>query len=146
VGAFEWHDTVIGTMRFVPMGGGLSAMERLLNDRPQLLPLSPGSSWEFGRLVLDPEYRAGADLLQRCVFLAVSHLIENFGCVNAYASCNQILSRLYRRFAFSVIADDVRVSGEEKPYNLIHARAADVLLAAAVGDNERTAASRLLGT
>lgn len=127
------------------MRGGLSSMERLLGQRPQLLPLPAGPSWEFGRLVLDPGYRAGGELLQRCVYLAVSHLIENFRCANAYASCNQVLSRLYRRFSFSVIADDVRVPGEEKPYHLIKARSADVLLAAAVSDPERNAARRLLG-
>jgi hypothetical protein len=37
------------------------------------------------------------------------------------------------------------VAGEEKPFNLIHARTADVLTAAAGNDLERALAHRLLG-
>jgi len=145
VGAFEWRDEFIGTMRFVPMRGGLSSMEELLRNRAPAWSLPSGKNWEFGRLALDPRYRAGPEMLQRCVFLAVSHLLRHFDCHNAYASCNNVLSRLYRRFGFSVIATDVRIAGEEKPFNLIHARTADVLMAAAATDQERALAHRLLG-
>jgi hypothetical protein len=132
-------------MRFVPMRGGLSSMEEMLRTCATGWSPPAGLSWEFGRLALDPRYRAGPEMLQKCVFLAVSHLVEHFDCVNAYASCNNVLSRLYRRFGFSVITGDVRVPGEEKPFNLIHARTADVLLAAAGCDRERALAHRLLG-
>lgn len=145
MGAFDWQDTAIGTMRFVPMRGGLSPIEGLLHERPALKPLPAGGNWEFGRLVLDPSYRAGPELLQKCIFLAVSHLLGHFDCENAYASCNSVLARLYRRFGFTVIADDVKVPGEERPFSLIHARAADVLLASAANDAERMYARRLLG-
>jgi predicted GNAT family N-acyltransferase len=144
VGAFEWRDEFIGTMRFVPMRGGLSSMEELLRTRAAAWAPPAGRNWEFGRLVLDPRYRAGPEMLQKCVFLAVSHLVQHFDCENAYASCNNVLSRLYRRFGFSVITSDVRVAGEEKPFNLIHARTADVLRAAAGDDMERALAHRLL--
>ena len=62
----------------------------------------------------------------------------------AFASCTPVLSRLYRRFGFSVIANDVRVPGEEKPYHLIQAPVADVLEAAASNDAERSLARRLV--
>jgi hypothetical protein len=127
------------------MRAGLSPIEGLLRERPALKPLPAGANWEFGRLVLDPMYRAGPELLQKCVFLAVSHLLRHSDCENAYASCNPILSRLYRRFGFTVMADDVKVAGEEKPYHLIHARASDVLRASVGNDAERMMARRLLG-
>lgn len=141
VGAFEWREAFIGSMRFIPMGRGLSPVEEML----RLRGTQPcDSSWEFGRLVLDPRYRAGHELLQKCVFLGVSHLARNFACRTAYASCNQVLSRLYRRFGFSVVADDVRVPGEEKPYHLIRATVQDVLMSSATSAEDRALAQRLV--
>jgi predicted GNAT family N-acyltransferase len=130
VGAFEWDDEFIGTMRFLPMGRGLSPAEDLLKERGAGVLAAKGN-WEFGRLVLDPRYRAGAEMLERCVHLAVSHLVQHFPCGYAFASCTPALSRLYRRFGFSVIASDVRVPGEERPYHLIQAAISDVLAASA---------------
>lgn len=130
-------------MRFVPMRGGLSAIEEILLRCPGPHPRSAYGDWEFGRLVLDPRYRGGPELLQKCVFLAVSHLMRNFACQNAYASCNHALSRLYRRFGFSVVSNQVLVAGEERPYNLIRARVADVLLASATDESERSLARYL---
>lgn len=125
------------------MGRGLSPVEELLKERGAGLFAARGN-WEFGRLVLDPLYRAGPEMLERCVFLAVSHLVREFPCGYAFASCTPVLSRLYRRFGFSVIANDVRVPGEEKPYHLIQAAIADVLSAAASTDAERATARSLL--
>jgi predicted GNAT family N-acyltransferase len=132
-------------MRFVPMRSGLSPLEDMLRTRRDRWTMPEGNNWEFGRLALDPAWRAGPELLQRCVFLAVSHLVENFDCRNAYASCNHVLSRLYRHFGFSVVLDDVAVPGAERAYHLIHARAADVLRNAARTDAERTTAGLLAG-
>jgi hypothetical protein len=129
-------------MRFLPMGKGLSPVEGLLRERGHGA-LATRGNWEFGRLVLDPAYRAGPELLEKCVFLAVSHLARNFTCGYAFASCTPVLSRLYRRFGFSVIANDVRVPGQEKPYHLIQAAIPDVLEASASNDAERHLARRL---
>jgi hypothetical protein len=125
------------------MGKGLSPVEEVLRERGKAARAVAGN-WEFGRLVLDPRYRAGPELLSKCVFLAVSHLVRDFTCGQAFASCTPVLSRLYRRFGFSVIADDVRVPGEEKPYHLIQASIADVLASSASTDAERTLARRLI--
>lgn len=125
------------------MRSGLSPVEALLRSRCAGWMPPPGSSWEFGRLALDPAYRAGPELLNRCVFVAVSHLMESVDCRNAYASCNAILSRLYRRFGFSVVSAEIPVAGEARPYHLIHARTADVLRNAASTDAERAAAAKL---
>jgi hypothetical protein len=130
-------------MRFLPMGRGLSPVEGLLKERG-LGALAARGNWEFGRLVLDPRYRAGPEMLERCVFLAVSHLVQKFSCGYAFASCTPVLSRLYRRFGFSVISSDVRVPGEEKPYHLIQAAIADVLAAAASSEAEHAMAHGLL--
>lgn len=125
------------------MHSGLSPIEALLRSRCPLWRPPEGNSWEFGRLALDPDYRAGAELLSRCVFLAVSHLVENFDCRNAYASCNHVLSRLYRRFGFSVVSDQIPVTGESRAYQLIHARTSDVLRNSASTDAERAIVGRL---
>lgn len=125
------------------MGRGLSPVEEALRERGAG-SLAARGNWEFGRLVLDPRYRAGPEMLERCVFLAVSHLVSEFACGYAFASCTPVLSRLYRRFGFSVLANDVRVPGEEKPYHLIQAPISDVLMASASTDAERTLARKLL--
>lgn len=125
------------------MGKGLSPVEDLLRERGAAVFAAKGN-WEFGRLVLDPRYRAGPELLERCVFLAVSRLARDFPCGYAFASCTPVLSRLYRRFGFSVIANDVRVPGEEKPYHLIQAAISDVLAASASSDAERSLARELI--
>ena len=124
------------------MGRGLSPVEALLRERGAG-HLATAGNWEFGRLVLDPAYRAGPELLGKCVFLAVSHLARAFTARHAFASCTPVLSRLYRRFGFSVIAGDVRVPGEEKPYHLIQAAVPDVLEASASIDAERRLAREL---
>lgn len=125
------------------MGRGLSPVEEVLRERGAGV-LAARGNWEFGRLVLDPRYRAGPELLERCVFLAVSQLARDFSCGYAFASCTPVLSRLYRRFGFSVLFNDVRVPGEEKPYHLIQAPISDVLMNSASTDAERSLARQLL--
>ena len=125
------------------MGRGLSPAEELLRERGAGALVAKGN-WEFGRLVLDPRYRAGAEMLERCVYLAVSHLVRHHPCGYAFASCTPALSRLYRRFGFSVIANDVRVPGEEKPYHLIQAAISDVLEAPARSGAEHAMADGLV--
>jgi hypothetical protein len=129
-------------MRFLPMGKGLSPVEAHLRERGASA-LAVRGNWEFGRLVLDPAYRTGPELLSKCIFLAVSHLASEFTCHYAFASCTPVFSRLYRRFGFSVIANDVRVPGEERPYDLIQAQISDVLEMSATNEAERRLARRL---
>jgi len=124
------------------MGKGLSPVEAHLRER-RASALAARGNWEFGRLVLDPAYRTGPDLLSKCIFLAVSHLASEFTCHYAFASCTPVLSRLYRRFGFSVIANDLRAPGEERPYHLIQAPIADVLETSATNEAERRLARRL---
>ncbi|QBR03814.1 N-acetyltransferase [Paraburkholderia pallida] len=94
-------------------------------------------SWEIGRLVLDPAYRHGQDLLKKCSVLALRFICENSNAKNFHASCSHVLSRLYRRFGFSALARDVPLAGTEKTYTLIHSGLADVTRALVGGDTAR---------
>lgn len=112
-------------MRFVPMTYELTLTETLqkgVDIDPSLLE----DSWEIGRLVLDPAFRHGQDLLKKCSLLALGFICENANARNFHASCSHVLSRLYRRFGFTALARDVPLAGTEKTYTLIHAALADV--------------------
>ncbi len=76
--------------------------------------------WEAGRLVIAPDYRVGQDVLKRCLYLTLVHLMKHVEIQNLVGSCTHALSRLYRRFGFSVVARDVALEGMEKTYSLIH--------------------------
>lgn len=104
----------------VPALYGLTLTEQLLErvdpdfrDRWQ-------HSWEAGRLVIAPDYRVGQDVLKRCLYLTLVYLMKNVEIRNLVGSCTHALSRLYRRFGFSVVARDVTLDGMEKSYSLIH--------------------------
>lgn len=86
-------------------------------------------AWEVGRLVLAPEYRSGQDVLKRCLYLTLEYLCNHWEVNNLYASCSHVLSRLYRRFAFTAHSKDVPLKGTEKIYTLIHGHPASVLAA-----------------
>jgi hypothetical protein len=86
-------------------------------------------SWEVGRLVLAPEYRCGQDLLKHCLFLTLQYLCKTAEVNNLHASCSHVLSRLYRRFGFTVLEKNVLLEGTEKPYTLIHGYPPAVLAA-----------------
>ena len=121
----------MGTIRAVPMGHGLTLAEKLLH---QALPnphymardiLEEG--WELGRLVIDPQFRGEPEALKRCLFLALSFMDTNTSMANMHATCTPVLSRLYRRFGFEVVARDVPLYGTTKTYTLIHGPSARVL-------------------
>ncbi|MBB5402049.1 putative GNAT family N-acyltransferase [Paraburkholderia youngii] len=123
--AFEQNGQLIGTMRFVPMTHDLTLTEKLqkgANIDPSLLE----DSWEVGRLVLDPAFRHGQDLLKKCFVLALCFVCENSSGKNFHASCSYVLSRLYRRFGFSPIATNVPLPGSDKIYTLIHGALVDI--------------------
>lgn len=112
------------------MQKGLTLLEKLVQqhgvDEADL-----DNSWEFGRLVVHPSYRSGPDLVRRCVFLGAHCLFQHTDARNIFASCTPVLARLYRRFGFSVLANDVAVDGAGKSFAVIHARVPDVLAACA---------------
>lgn len=104
----------------------------------------PGA-WEVGRLVLAPEFRAGPDQLKRCLFLTLEHLVDTTDIGNLFASCTALLSRLYRRFGFTVLVKDAAI-GPEGTYSLIHGEVPTVFRALAGSDPERDAVERRLGS
>lgn len=95
-------------------------------------------AWEVGRLVLAPEYRSQSELLKTCFFLTLMRFIEITPVANFLATCSPVLSRLYRRFGFSVLVKDAcQVAGE--PFSLIHGNVPSVRLAvsASAGQGSR---------
>lgn len=93
------------------------------------------ASWEVGRLVLAPQYRAGPELLKRCLFLTLLHLVKTVEIDHIFATCTPLLGRLYRRFGFNVAIKDVS-SDRGEAYSLIYGVVPRVLLALACGPEE----------
>lgn len=129
--AFEYRRVVIGTLRLVPMHKGLTSLEKLLAQQQLADPAIHQSSWEIGRLVLNPDYRNGPELVKKCVFLGVSYFAQHTDGQHLFASCSPVLSRLYRRFGLSTIANNLRVNGTDGSYVLMRGRVSDVLKASA---------------
>lgn len=118
--AFDLDGQVIGTIRMMPMTSGLTLTEQLLaRVRPDFRERWPGS-WDAGRLVLAPEYRAGQDVLRSCLHLVVLHLMEHTDARYLLGSCTNVLGRLYRRMGFTFIGQNVPLPGTDKNYTLIH--------------------------
>jgi predicted GNAT family N-acyltransferase len=132
----------IGTIRYVPMDQGLAPCETLVR-RHHLAGALPDRSWEVGRLVLAPQYRSGPDALKRFLFLTLVDLLEEAHVENLFASCTPLLSRLYRRFGFSVVAREASHDGQGS-YALIHGPVPEVLRALAASREERAQVERLL--
>lgn len=120
--AFSLDDEVIATMRFIPTGHGLTLTERLWASQVTEPGLLGRSSWEVGRLVMAPEHRR-ADLLPRCMAMALVQLMDLVEVEHMHASCHLSMTRLYRRFGFGVHAQ--RTLGAIQGA-LIHGRVADV--------------------
>ena len=116
---------IVGTTRFVPFGHGLTPIEPLLPklrlDRAMLR-----DAGEVGRLVIAPGYRAGAETLRRCLLLGLRHSMTQLPIANLYATCTPLLSRLYRRFGYSLVASDAS-HGPDGLYSVIHGEADEVL-------------------
>jgi N-acyl-L-homoserine lactone synthetase len=124
--AFELDGETIGTIRIVPMGYQLTLTETLFQQLEPSAPMVGPGDWEVGRLVLAPEYRSDIDALRRCLFLALVYACANALVQNLYASCTHVLSRLYRRFAFTSFARDVPLRDTQKTYTLIRGCAVQV--------------------
>lgn len=118
------------------MDRGLAPCEALLSTQSILTAQQYEASWEVGRLVLAPQYRTGPEALKRCLFLTLVYLMRTHEIGNLYASCNPILSRLYRRFGFTVVLKDASEQSDGT-YSLIHGTVPGVLMALASNDAER---------
>lgn len=132
----------IGTIRYLPMGEGVAPCDNLIRQHeisPELLE----DSWEVGRLVMDPQYRSSTESLKRCLFLTLTDLLEDTCVENLFASCTPLLSRLYRRFGFSVLVKDAAVDAEGN-YCLIHGHVPAVLKALAQSAAETALVNRIL--
>lgn len=117
--AFELDGDLIGTIRIVPMGYQLTLTETLLKQLGTAAPAVTPADWEVGRLVLAPEHRSDVEALRYCLSLAIGYACANTHIGSLYASCTHVLSRLYRRFAFTAFARDVPLPGADKLYTLI---------------------------
>lgn len=115
----------------MPLGHQLTLTEQLLEQLADAAPPVRAGEWEVGRLVLAPRWRSDVDALRHCLHLALAHACTEARVDALYATCTHVLSRLYRRFGFSVVARDVPLIGTDKVYTLIRGGAADV--AAALG-------------
>jgi N-acyl-L-homoserine lactone synthetase len=129
--AFEFRCVVIGTFRLIPMHSGLTLLEKLLEQNQPGDPANCQSSWEAGRFVLSPHCRSGPDLVKKCVYLGISYFAQHTDGQFLFASCLPVLSRLYRRFGFSPIANNLRLDGVDESYVLMRGRISDVLKASA---------------
>lgn len=118
------------------MDQGLAPCEALLDGQSVLPAHCYNASWEVGRLVLAPEYRAGPEVLKRCLFVTLLHLLRTTEIENVFAVCTPVLARLYRRLGCSVIIKEA-CAGAEQSLSLIHGKASTVLLALASNEEEK---------
>lgn len=124
------------------MNQGLAPCEPLV-ARHNIDEMLCSRAWEVGRLVLASRYRSGPDALKRCLYLTLVYLLANTDVENLFASCTPVLSRLYRRFGFSVAVKDASCDAEGS-YSLIHGTVPSVLRALAGTDAEKRAAEDFL--
>ncbi|MCY7319335.1 MAG: N-acetyltransferase [Ramlibacter sp.] len=118
------------------MDQGLAPCEALLDGQSVLPAHCYNASWEVGRLVLAPEYRAGPEVLKRCLFVTLLHLLRTTEIENVFAVCTPVLARLYRRLGCSVIIKEA-CAGADQSLSLIHGKASTVLLALASNEEEK---------
>lgn len=123
---FELDGELIGTIRIVPIGYGLTLTEQLLPGAGPAAPDLAAGDWEVGRLVLAPDHRSDVDALRQCLHAAVVYGLEHAHVQHLYATCTHVLSRLYRRFGFTAFARDVPLPGTNKVYTMISGAAQPV--------------------
>jgi N-acyl-L-homoserine lactone synthetase len=128
---FDLDGQRIGTIRIVPLGLGLTLTEQLLSTLGDAVPPARPGDWEVGRLVLAPALRGEVEVLRHCLQIGMEYVCNQARIDALYATCTHALSRLYRRFGYSVMARDVCLPGTDKVYTLI--RGESPVVAAAVG-------------
>lgn len=143
VGALVRYGEYIGTIRYLPMNANVAPCEKLVRQHGVPVELLE-ASWEVGRLVLAPQYRSGPESLKRFLFLTLADVLEHAPVENLFASCTPVLSRLYRRFGFTVLVKDASAD-TEGTYCLIHGRVSAVLRALAANESERRAVEASIG-
>jgi N-acyl-L-homoserine lactone synthetase len=126
VGAFELDGLLIGTIRIVPLGHQLTLTETLMQQLGASAPAIVPGDWEVGRLVLSADHRSDVNSLRHCLSLSIAYALKNTRINFLYAPCTHVLSRLYRRFAFTAYAKDVSLPGSDKLYTLIRGSASAV--------------------
>lgn len=132
----------IGTIRYLPMNRGLAPCDKLVRQHAVPDDLLE-ASWEVGRLVLAPQYRSGFDVLKRLLFLSLADVLDEHPVDNLLASCTPVLSRLYRRFGFSVLVKDA-CEDADGSYCLIHGHVPEVLRSLATNPEEKAEVERVL--
>lgn len=118
--AFELDGELVGTVRAVPIGHGLTLVEKLREQAGVAPADTYDGGWEMGRLAISPEYRGGPESLRGFLYLSLSYLHGISPVGSLHATCTPVLSRLYRRFGFAVVAKEVPLLGTAKTYTLIH--------------------------
>lgn len=135
--AFELDGELVGTVRAVPIGYGLTLAEKLREQAG----IPPGDTylngWEMGRLAISPDWRGSPESLRGFLYLSLSFLHDNISPVGSlHATCTPALARLYRRFGFTVEGRDVPLLGTAKTYTLIHGYFSRVIAELAEGVGE----------
>ena len=110
----------------MPLGYELTLTESLYPHAGGDVPPLGAHDWEVGRLALAPEYRTDVDALRHCLDIALQYACAATRVDHLFATCTHVLSRLYRRFGFAVIARDVPLAGTPKTYTLIRGGSAAV--------------------
>jgi predicted GNAT family N-acyltransferase len=103
----------------------LTLTETLIPHSGADVPTGAGD-WEVGRLVLAPDYRTDVHALRHCLEMSLQYACNTARVDHLFATCTHVLSRLYRRFGFSVVAREVPLPGTQKAYTLIRGSSADV--------------------
>lgn len=101
------------------MGDGLTLTEQLLPHAGPDAPAVADGDWEVGRLVLADGYRTDVDALRHCLHAALVHAFRHAHVSRLFATCTDVLGRLYRRFAFTPFARDVPLADTGKVYTMI---------------------------
>ena len=102
--AFELDGELVGTVRAVPFGHGLTLVEKLRRQAGVEPSDTYVNGWEMGRLVISPDYRGGPESVRGFLYLSLSFLHAMSPVGSLHAACTPVLARLYRRFGFTVVA------------------------------------------
>jgi|GEM_PF-1574756 len=133
VTAIYRNKKAIATIRFVPTGYDATLTERLWRNAGADPAIMGPDSVEVGRLIMAPEDRR-ADLLPKCLALALQELLKLGYVQNLHASCLTKMARLYRRFGFKTVATIQSKGG--KDCALIHGTISEVAAALKVSMHE----------
>lgn len=125
--AFELEGELVGTVRAVPIGYGLTLVENLRRQAAVEPSDTYVNGWEMGRLVISPGYRGGPESVRGFLYLSLSFLDGVSPVGSLHAACTPVLARLYRRFGFRVVAREVPLQGTAKTYTVIHGYYGDVM-------------------